>query len=54
MILRENPAKQCYKIKGKSALKGTKTELAGKVGETLAEKAMAAGISKVVFDRGGV
>jgi large subunit ribosomal protein L18 len=33
--------------------KGTKSELAGQVGKALAEKAKAAGIEKVVFDRGG-
>ncbi len=33
--------------------KGKKTEQAKKVGEKLAEVAMAKGISKVVFDRGG-
>ncbi|MDG4763678.1 50S ribosomal protein L18 [Solwaraspora sp. WMMD406] len=32
---------------------GAKSELAGKVGTLLAERAKAAGISKVVFDRGG-
>ena len=32
---------------------GAKSELAGKVGALLAERAKAAGISKVVFDRGG-
>ncbi|MBQ7635175.1 MAG: 50S ribosomal protein L18 [Bacteroidaceae bacterium] len=32
---------------------GTKTEKAGKVGELVAEKALAAGISEVVFDRNG-
>ena len=32
---------------------GKKGELAGKVGALLAERAKAAGISKVVFDRGG-
>jgi len=32
---------------------GKKSELAGKVGALLAERAKAAGISKVVFDRGG-
>lgn len=41
------------KSKAKSALKGTKSELAGKIGETIAEKAKAAGVSRVVFDRGG-
>src|SRR3954470_20291187 len=32
---------------------GAKTELAGKVGALLADRAKAAGVSKVVFDRGG-
>jgi large subunit ribosomal protein L18 len=32
---------------------GAKAELAGKVGKLLGERAKAAGISKVVFDRGG-
>lgn len=32
---------------------GTKTELAAKVGALLAERARAAGVSHVVFDRGG-
>lgn len=32
---------------------GTKTEAAKKVGQLIAEKAKAAGITKVVFDRGG-
>ncbi|MFC4065614.1 50S ribosomal protein L18 [Actinoplanes subglobosus] len=32
---------------------GDKTALSGKVGSLLAERAKAAGISKVVFDRGG-
>jgi large subunit ribosomal protein L18 len=32
---------------------GSKSELAGKVGTLLAERARSAGISKVVFDRGG-
>ena len=32
---------------------GTKSELSRKVGALLAERAKAAGISKVVFDRGG-
>lgn len=33
--------------------KGTKTEKAGMVGKLVAEKALAAGISRVVFDRCG-
>lgn len=33
--------------------KGAKIEIASKVGASLAEKAKAAGISNVVFDRGG-
>jgi large subunit ribosomal protein L18 len=32
---------------------GAKSELAGKVGTLLADRAKAAGITKVVFDRGG-
>lgn len=36
-----------------SGFKGTKVEAAKKVGELVAEKAKAAGISTVVFDRGG-
>ena len=39
--------------KNKSKLKGTKTEIAGLVGENIAQKAKEIGISKVVFDRGG-
>ena len=39
--------------KGESKLKGTKTEIAGLVGENVAQKAKEIGISKVVFDRGG-
>jgi large subunit ribosomal protein L18 len=41
------------KSKKTSAPKGTKAELAGKIGEALAQKAKEAGIEKVVFDRGG-
>ena len=37
----------------KGATKGNKTEIAAKIGESLAEKAKEAGITKVVFDRGG-
>lgn len=33
--------------------KGTKSEIAGKVGAKIAEKALAAGINEVVFDRNG-
>ena len=32
---------------------GTKCEIAAKVGQAIAEKALAAGISEVVFDRNG-
>jgi len=35
------------------ATKGTKTEISKKVGVAIAEKAKAAGIADVVFDRGG-
>ena len=34
-------------------IKGTKTEQASAVGKAIAEKSIAAGLSKVVFDRGG-
>jgi large subunit ribosomal protein L18 len=33
--------------------KGTKAEISARVGKTLAEKAIAAGIKDVTFDRGG-
>ena len=32
---------------------GTKSEIAAKVGENIAEKALAAGVTEVVFDRNG-
>jgi large subunit ribosomal protein L18 len=35
------------------ALKGTKTVRAEAVGKALAEKAKAAGITEIIFDRGG-
>ncbi len=37
----------------KNKAKGAKTEVAALIGETIAQKAKEAGISKVVFDRGG-
>lgn len=39
--------------KGTKEIKGTKTEASKKVGLTLAERAKAKKIKKVVFDRGG-
>lgn len=36
-----------------SSAKGTKTEIAGLVGKSLAEKALKAGIEAIAFDRGG-
>lgn len=36
-----------------SAAKGSKTELSKNVGKVIAERAIAAGVSAVVFDRGG-
>jgi len=41
------------KVKEIEKSEGNKTEKAAKVGKLIAEKAMAAGITKVVFDRGG-
>lgn len=35
------------------AVSGAKTDVSGAVGKTLAERALAAGVSQVVFDRGG-
>ena len=37
----------------KGIAEGTKSEIAPKVGEAIAEKAIAAGITEVVFDRNG-
>ena len=37
----------------KNKTKGAKTETAALIGETIAQKAKEAGISKIVFDRGG-
>lgn len=37
----------------KGIAEGTKTEIAAKVGEAIAQKALAAGITEVVFDRNG-
>jgi large subunit ribosomal protein L18 len=39
--------------KAKSRTRGGKTEVAGSIGEILARKAREAGITKIVFDRGG-
>ena len=41
------------KVKEIEEAAGTKTEKAGMVGKLVAEKALAAGISEVVFDRNG-
>ena len=38
---------------GGSDVSGTKTDVSEAVGKTLAERALAAGVSQVVFDRGG-
>lgn len=37
----------------KNITEGTKSEIAAKVGEAIAQKAIAAGITEVVFDRNG-
>lgn len=37
----------------KGMTEGTKTEIAGKVGEVIAKKAMEIGVAEVVFDRNG-
>ena len=38
---------------GSEAEAGTKTDVSSSVGKILAERALAAGVSRVVFDRGG-
>lgn len=38
---------------GKSKVKGNKSDKAAEIGKAVAEKAKTAGISEVVFDRGG-
>jgi len=43
----------CGSLKTEDAHKGDKVEQAKVVGKTLAEKALAAGITEVVFDRNG-
>ncbi len=40
-------------LRTKNKAKSAKTEAAALIGETIAQKAKEAGISKVVFDRGG-
>ena len=40
-------------INGKEKTKGTKTEVAAKIGETLAAEMKKKGIEQAVFDRGG-
>ncbi|OGN03907.1 MAG: 50S ribosomal protein L18 [Candidatus Yanofskybacteria bacterium RIFCSPHIGHO2_01_FULL_44_17] len=50
---RKTVVSSIIKSKKKSSLKGTKTESASVIGETLAKKAQESGITKVVFDRGG-
>ncbi len=62
-VFRSNKAIYCHivdDLKGHTllaanskGLKGTKTEQAAEVGKIIAEKAKAAGIETVVFDRGG-
>ena len=40
-------------VSSKGIEEGTKSEIAAKVGKAIAEKALAAGVTEVVFDRNG-
>ena len=42
-----------FSASSKGIEQGTKIEIAAKVGEAIAQKAIAGGITEVVFDRGG-
>ncbi len=50
---RAHPGERLHSDREFAGFEGTKAEAAKKVGELVAEKAKAAGIDSVVFDRGG-
>ncbi len=52
-IIDDNAGKTLASESDLNAKGGTKTERATKVGETLAQKAVKAKITKIIFDRGG-
>lgn len=52
-LVDDSEGKTLVSASSKGMEEGTKTELAAKVGQVIAEKALAAGITEVVFDRNG-
>ena len=52
-LVDDSEGKTLASASSKGIEEGTKTEVAAKVGQAIAEKALAAGITEVVFDRNG-
>lgn len=52
-VIDDLAGKTLVSASSKNITDGTKTEIAAKVGEAIAQKALAAGITEVVFDRNG-
>lgn len=52
-IIDDLAGKTLVSANSKGIEEGTKIEIAAKVGKNIAEKALAAGISEIVFDRNG-
>ena len=52
-LVDDQEGKPLVSASSKGIDEGTKTEIAAKVGKAAAEKALAAGITEVVFDRNG-
>ncbi len=52
-LVDDSEGKTLASVSSKGIEEGTKTEVAAKVGQAIAEKALAAGITEVVFDRNG-
>lgn len=52
-LVDDSEGKTLASASSKRIEEGTKTEVAAKVGQAIAEKALAAGITEVVFDRNG-
>ena len=52
-LVDDSEGKTLVSASSKGMEEGTKTELAAKVGQAIAEKALAAGVTEVVFDRNG-
>ena len=52
-LVDDNEGKTLVCASSKGITEGTKIEIAAKVGKAIAEKALAAGVTEVVFDRNG-